>query len=85
MFAESLDEMDDSREVVQQLVDEYHAARYSHHHLLPPVRDAGLRIRIDLMRIRIQDPGFDVLKLKKIYSWKFNFYFLDKKLQFTYP
>ena len=30
MFAESLDEMDDSREVVQQLVDEYHAARYSH-------------------------------------------------------
>ena len=25
--AESLDEMDDSREVVQQLVDEYHAAR----------------------------------------------------------
>jgi lipase chaperone LimK len=28
MFAESLDEMDDSREVVQQLVDEYHAARY---------------------------------------------------------
>jgi hypothetical protein len=31
MFAESLDEMDDSREVVQQLVDEYHAARYSHH------------------------------------------------------
>jgi hypothetical protein len=30
MFAESLDEMDDSREVVQQLVDEYHAARYTH-------------------------------------------------------
>jgi hypothetical protein len=30
MFAESLDEMDDSREVVQQLVDEYHAARYSY-------------------------------------------------------
>merc|ERR1712241_321671 len=27
MFADSLDEMDDSREVVQQLVDEYHAAR----------------------------------------------------------
>jgi hypothetical protein len=30
------------------------------------------------------DPGFDYLKLKKIYSWKFNFYFLDRKLQFTY-
>jgi hypothetical protein len=29
------------------------------------------------------DPGFDDLKLKKIYSWKFNFYFLDQKLQFT--
>jgi len=27
MFADGLDEMDDSREVVQQLVDEYHAAR----------------------------------------------------------
>ena len=26
MFSESLDEFDDSREVVQQLVDEYHAA-----------------------------------------------------------
>jgi hypothetical protein len=23
--------------------------------------------------------------LKKNYSWKFNFYFLDQKLQFTYP
>ncbi len=31
------------------------------------------------------DPGFDDLKLKKIYSWKFNYYFLDQKLQFTYP
>jgi hypothetical protein len=31
------------------------------------------------------DPGFDDLKLKKIYSWKFNLYFLDQKLQFTYP
>jgi hypothetical protein len=31
------------------------------------------------------DPGFDDLKLKKIYSWKFNFYFLDHKLQFSYP
>ena len=27
MFSENLDEFDDSREVVQQLVDEYHAAR----------------------------------------------------------
>jgi hypothetical protein len=24
-------------------------------------------------------------KIEKIYSWKFNFYFLDQKLQFTYP
>ena len=53
----------------------------------------GFRIRIDLMRIRIRiqhffllriripdpDPGFDDIKLKKIYSWKFNFYFLDCK------
>jgi hypothetical protein len=31
------------------------------------------------------DPMFDDLKLKKIYSWKFNFYFLDQKLPFTYP
>jgi hypothetical protein len=31
------------------------------------------------------DSGFDDLKLKKIYSWKFNLYFLDQKLQFTYP
>jgi hypothetical protein len=31
------------------------------------------------------DPWFDDLKLKKIYSWKFNFYFLDQKLQFTFP
>jgi hypothetical protein len=32
--------------------------------------------------IRIPDPDleFDDLKLKKIYSWKFNFYFLDKKI-----
>ncbi len=36
-------------------------------------------------RIRIPDPWFDDLKLKKIYSWKFNFYFLYQKLQFTYP
>jgi hypothetical protein len=53
MFAESLDEMDDSREVVQQLVDEYHAARYSY--LIPDpnffhpgswIPDPGSRIRI---------------------------------------
>jgi hypothetical protein len=31
------------------------------------------------------DPGFDDLKLKKNYSWNFNFYFLEQKLQFTYP
>ena len=30
------------------------------------------------------DPGFDDLKLKNIYSWKFYFYFLDQKLLFTY-
>jgi hypothetical protein len=45
----------------------------------------GFRIRIDLMRIRIPDPGFDDLKLKKIHCWKFNSYFRDQKLQFTYP
>ena len=37
------------------------------------------------IRIPDPDPGFDDLKLKKIYSWKFNFYFLDQKLQFTCP
>jgi hypothetical protein len=39
------------------------------------------------LRIRIPDPdpGFDDIQLKKIYSWKFNFYFLYQKLQFTYP
>jgi hypothetical protein len=39
------------------------------------------------LRIRIPDPdpGFNDLKLKKIYSWKFYIYFLDQKLQFTYP
>jgi hypothetical protein len=50
-----------------------------------------IRIRIQhffLLRIRIPDPdpdpGFDDLKLKKIYSWKFNFYFLVQNMQFTY-
>jgi hypothetical protein len=33
----------------------------------------------------IADPGFDDLKFKTIYSWKFNFYFLDQKFQFTFP
>jgi hypothetical protein len=33
---------------------------------------------------RDPDPGFDDLKLKNIYSWKFYFYFLDQKLLFTY-
>ena len=42
--------------------------------------DSGSRIRIP-----DPDPGFDDLKLKKMYSWKCNFYFLDQKLQFTYP
>jgi hypothetical protein len=44
-----------------------------------------LRIRIPELRIPDPDPGFDELKLKKIYSWKFNFPFHDQKLQFTYP
>ena len=35
MFADNLDEMDDSREVVQQLIDEYHAARYKLIIILP--------------------------------------------------
>jgi hypothetical protein len=52
---------------------------------LSPGQAPVLWIRIDLMRIRIPDPGFDDLKLKKIYSWKFKFYFLDQKLQFAYP
>ncbi len=39
------------------------------------------------MRIRIPDPnsGFDDLKLKKIYSWKFNFYFLDQNCHLLIP
>jgi hypothetical protein len=39
------------------------------------------------LRIRIPDPdpGFGDLKLKKIYNKKFNFYFFDQKLQFSYP
>jgi hypothetical protein len=45
----------------------------------------GFRIHIDLMRVGWFNPGFDDLKLKKMYSWKFNFYFLYQKLQFTYP
>ncbi len=41
---------------------------------------SGFRIQT-----RDPDPGFDDLKLKKIYSWKFKCYFLDQKLPFTYP
>ncbi len=33
----------------------------------------------------ITDPGSKIENLKKIYSWKFIFYFLDQKLQLTYP
>ncbi len=42
-----------------------------------------IRIRI---RIRIQPriQGFDDQKLGKIYTWKI-FFFLDQKLQLTYP
>jgi hypothetical protein len=46
-----------------------------------PDTDPGLAFFL----IADPDPGFDHLKLKKIYSWKCNFYFLDQKLQFTYP
>ncbi len=51
-----------------------------------------IRIRIRIFancgsgfRIPDPDPRFDDLKLEKIYSWKFNFDFLDQKLLFTYP
>jgi hypothetical protein len=40
---------------------------------------SGFRIRIP-----DPDPGFGDLKLKKFYK-KFNFYFFDQKLQFSYP
>ncbi len=59
------------------------------------LRKSGFRIRIDLMRIRIQlffliadpDPVFDDLKLKKFTAGNLIFYFLDQKLPFTgtYP
>ncbi len=45
-----------------------------------PVSGSGSRFRIP-----DPDPGFDDLKLEKIYSWKFKFDFLGKKLLFTYP
>jgi hypothetical protein len=43
------------------------------------VCNTGLRIRIDLMRIRIpdSDPGFDDLKMKEFTAGNFYFYFLD--------
>jgi hypothetical protein len=44
------------------------------------IPDLGSRIRISG-----PDPGFDDLKLKKTFSWKFNFCFLDQNWQFTYP
>ncbi len=44
--------------------------------------DSGSGSRI---RIPDPDPGFDDIKLKKNYSWKFNLYFFYQKLQFTYP
>jgi hypothetical protein len=49
-----------------------------------PDSGSGSQIRI---RIQIPDPDpeFDDLKLEIIYSWKMNLYFLDQKLQFTYP
>jgi hypothetical protein len=51
--------------------------------------EARLRIRIVCFLIADPDYGsgsrFDHLKLNKIYSWKFYFYFLDKKMQSTYP
>jgi hypothetical protein len=31
------------------------------------------------------DPGFDDLKMKKIYSWKFNFIFLIKNCHLLIP
>jgi hypothetical protein len=37
------------------------------------------------IRIPDPDPGFDDLKVKKMYNSKFNFYFFDQKLLFTYP
>jgi hypothetical protein len=53
----------------------------------PPAFAAGRVSDPDpaLFLIADPDPGFDDLKLKKIYSWIFNFYNLDQKLPFTYP
>jgi hypothetical protein len=42
------------------------------------IADPGSRFRI---RIPYQDPGFDDIKLEKIYSWKFHFCFLTKGRQ----
>jgi hypothetical protein len=38
-----------------------------------------IRIRIRI-QIQIQIQGFDDQKFEKIYSWKFLFYFFDKKI-----
>jgi hypothetical protein len=37
------------------------------------------------IRIPDPDPGFDDLNLKKIYSWKFNFYFIIKNCNLPTP
>ncbi len=44
-----------------------------------------LRIRIPDPQIPDPDPAFDDLKLKKIYSWKFNFNFLIKNCNLLIP
>jgi hypothetical protein len=50
-------------------------------------KNAGLWIRIDLMRIRIQFwiQGFEDQKFKKNLKLEIFFNFFDQKLQFTYP
>jgi hypothetical protein len=45
-------------------------------------RDPGSGFQIQIPDL---DPGFDDLKFKKSTAGKFNFYFFDQKLQFTYP
>jgi hypothetical protein len=37
------------------------------------------------IRIPDPDPGFDDLKFEKIYSWKFNFYFVIKNCNLLIP
>jgi hypothetical protein len=62
----------------------YHQAKNSKKTLIP----TGLRIPIDLMRIRIQfwiQGFYDQIWKKKFKAEKKNLYFFDQKLQFTYP